>query len=76
MQFCPVGHERIRHNTLYNTLKADEASFQTLELIGDAAAPGLIAGAVYAGHMAARHFEKDPEEVAQQFFRREMVSLQ
>jgi dimethylamine/trimethylamine dehydrogenase len=68
--------ERTRHTDLFDTLKGSKASFQTLELIGDAASPGLIADAVYAGHMAARNFEEDPEKVAQQIFRREMVSLQ
>jgi len=68
--------ERTRHNDLYDTLKVGPSSFETLELIGDAASPGLIADAVYAGHMAARNFEEDPDKVAQQFFRREIVSLQ
>ncbi len=68
--------ERIRHSALYDTLKAGKTAFNTLELIGDAAAPGLIADAVYAGHMAARNFEEDPQKVAQQLFKREVVSLQ
>ncbi len=68
--------ERTRHTGLFDALKGSKTSFQTLELIGDAASPGLIADAIYAGHMAARNFEEDPEKVAQQIFRREMVSLQ
>ena len=68
--------ERTRHTDLFDALKVSKTSFQTLELIGDAASPGLIADAVYAGHMAARNFEEDPEKVAQQMFRREIVSLQ
>ncbi len=68
--------ERARHSNLYDTLKTSDTKFQTLELIGDAAAPGLIADAVYAGHMAARNFEEDPDKVAEQLFRREIVSLQ
>jgi dimethylamine/trimethylamine dehydrogenase len=71
--------ERIRQTALYDELKArneaGDVNLATLELIGDAASPGLIADAVYAGHMAARNFEKDPAEADQEFFRREMVSL-
>ena len=50
--------------------------YDTLELIGNAASLGLIADTVYAGHMAVRNFEEDPDKVAQQFFKREIVSLQ
>ena len=65
--------ERTRNTDLYDALK--DQPLQTLELIGDAASPGLIADAVYAGHMAARNFEKDPQEIDQQIFKREMISL-
>ncbi len=69
--------ERTRHNHLFEELRSMERSgLETLELIGDAATPGLIADAVYGGHMAARNFEADPDEVARQFFRREIVSLE
>ena len=47
----------------------------TLELIGDAAAPGLIADAVYSGHKAARDFERDKAEVDASIFRREIIAL-
>ena len=68
--------ERVRETALYDALLAmPDNGLTTLELIGDAANPGLIADAVYGGHMAARNFERDPDEVAQQFFRREMTSL-
>ena len=66
--------ERQRETTLFDAL-AQTGSFRKLELIGDALMPGLIADAVYSGHMAARNFEADPDEVAGQFFRREIVSL-
>ncbi|MFT4959287.1 MAG: dimethylamine/trimethylamine dehydrogenase [Paracoccaceae bacterium] len=69
--------ERIRETALFDALRAlPDNGLTTLELIGDAANPGLIADAVYAGHMAARNFERDPQEVAQQFYRRELVSLE
>jgi dimethylamine/trimethylamine dehydrogenase len=68
--------ERTRNTSLYDALKTKATKLQTIELIGDASAPGLIADAVYAGHMAARNFEEDPEKVAQQFFRREIIPLQ
>jgi dimethylamine/trimethylamine dehydrogenase len=68
--------ERKRHSALYEELRqAEHRGLETLELIGDAAMPGLIADAVYGGHMAARNFEADPVEVAGQFFRREIVAL-
>ncbi|VAV87672.1 Histamine dehydrogenase [hydrothermal vent metagenome] len=65
--------ERRRDTVLYEALK--DRGLSTLELIGDATAPGLIADAVYSGHMAARNFEKDPAEVEQQLFRREIIDL-
>jgi dimethylamine/trimethylamine dehydrogenase len=69
--------ERVRHCDLFEELRNNTASgLQTLELIGDAAMPGLIADAVYAGHMAARNFEADPGEAEQQLFRREIVALE
>ena len=67
-----------RHTALFDELQqagADGFKPTTLELIGDAAAPGLIADAVYSGHMAARNFEKDPAEVAAALFRRELTAL-
>ncbi|MCP5001542.1 MAG: FAD-dependent oxidoreductase [Hyphomicrobiales bacterium] len=68
--------ERIRQSDLFEELQGNARSgIETLELIGDAAMPGLIADAVYSGHMAARNFEVDPEDVAKQLFRREIVSL-
>ncbi|MGI9419189.1 MAG: NAD(P)-binding protein, partial [Geminicoccaceae bacterium] len=74
--------ERIRETTLFDELRhlqetAGEAlPLNTLELIGDAATPGLIADAVYAGHMAARHFEADPAEIERALFRREIPTLE
>ena len=68
---------RQRNTALYDALKADPAgTFTTLELIGDAAAPGLIADAVFSGHMAARNFERDPAAADAGWFRREQISLQ
>ncbi|MCP4392617.1 MAG: NADH:flavin oxidoreductase, partial [Gammaproteobacteria bacterium] len=49
---------------------------QTLEIIGDALAPGLIADAVFSGHLAARNFEANPQEITAAIYRREMPSLQ
>ena len=72
--------ERLRQSKLFEELEkiksAGTSPLETLELIGDAASPGLIADAVYAGHMAARNFEKDPEEIAAQLFTREITSLE
>jgi dimethylamine/trimethylamine dehydrogenase len=54
--------ERRRETALYDELCAmrdrGDIALETLELIGDAAQPGLIADATYAGHMAARLFQE------------------
>lgn len=70
--------ERARHTDLFDQLRdqgTDQFKPATLELIGDAAMPGLIADAVYSGHMAARDFERDPAEIAAAVFRRELTAL-
>ncbi len=69
--------QRARETTLYNELCGlAESPLTKLELIGDAANPGLIADAVYSGHMAARNFERDARDIDREFFRREIVSLE
>ncbi|MGB7243352.1 MAG: FAD-dependent oxidoreductase [Sulfitobacter sp.] len=74
---CVVVTERHRSTDLYDLLCNDSPTgITTLELIGDAAAPGLIADAVYGGHMAARNFEADPDLIAQLDFARELIDLQ
>ena len=64
---------------LYDELAAmrisGDIALDTLELIGDAAQPGLIADAVYSGHAAARAFEGDPSATNAAYFRREMIAL-
>ncbi len=65
--------QRVRETALYDALKGK--GLTTLELIGDAANPGFIADAVYAGHMAARNFERHPAEVDAEWFRREITAL-
>lgn len=70
--------ERVRNTELFDTLLArneNRNAFRHLELIGDAAAPGLIVDATYSGHMAARNFEADPAEIEADLFRREIPSL-
>ena len=48
---------------------------QSVQTIGDAHAPGLIADAVFAGHLAARNFQRDPQLVEAELFEREMPAL-
>ncbi|MDG2232106.1 MAG: FAD-dependent oxidoreductase [Paracoccaceae bacterium] len=71
--------ERHRQSRLYDDLRRHQAahpdSLRNLSLIGDAAAPGLIADAVYSGHLAARDFEKDAKLIEEDLFRREIISL-
>jgi len=73
--------ERDSENTVATALASlrDDAPgkiIETLEIIGDALAPGLIADAVFSGHLAARNFEADPQDIAAAIYRREMPSLQ
>ncbi|RMF38075.1 MAG: FAD-dependent oxidoreductase [Alphaproteobacteria bacterium] len=63
--------ERLRDVTLHEELQTMAGRFRTLTLIGDAAAPGLIADAVWDGHRAAREF--DAGDGGGSFFRRELV---
>ncbi|WP_372572195.1 FAD-dependent oxidoreductase [Ruegeria jejuensis] len=65
--------ERHRNTTLFEALQG--TGLETLELFGDAAAPGLIADAVFAGHRAARDFERPKSEAEQDWFRREITDL-
>lgn len=66
--------ERQTDNTLYNQL-VDSKKFNTVELIGDALAPGLIADAVWSGHYAARNFERPAADVSAEWYRREMITI-
>jgi dimethylamine/trimethylamine dehydrogenase len=45
---------RIANDSLWHALQPFAERFKTLQRIGDCAAPGLIAHAIYAGHQAAR----------------------
>jgi len=68
--------ERHRNNALFESLRGqneEQNLISHLQLIGDAASPGLIADAVYSGHKAARDFELEPAAVQEFFFRREMT---
>jgi len=66
--------ERIRHTDLYDSLSASN-TLKHLELIGDASVPGLIADAVWHGHLAARNFERSKEDIEREWFRREITAL-
>ncbi|MEP2028075.1 MAG: FAD-dependent oxidoreductase [Paracoccaceae bacterium] len=66
--------ERLREIALFEQLQGK--GLKTLELIGDAAGPALIADAVYAGHMAARNFERSSGDIEKDWFRREIVALE
>jgi dimethylamine/trimethylamine dehydrogenase len=50
-------------------------TLRSVQTIGDALAPGLIADAVFAGHLAARDFQRDPAEIEQDLFMRELPAL-
>lgn len=59
---------RIPDRTLYDQIRSTDHGLESLTLIGDAEAPGLIAHAVYSGHRAARGLGA-PDDAA--FARRE-----
>ena len=65
--------ERRRETALHDALR--NARLDHLELIGDAAGPGLIADAVYSGHMAARNFERASDLTERDWYRRELIDL-
>ncbi|MCE7859684.1 MAG: NADH:flavin oxidoreductase [Chloroflexi bacterium CFX2] len=52
--------ERFPNDSLYHELKPalEDGRFKSLRLIGDAEAPGIIAQAVFSGHLAARGFDE------------------
>ncbi len=64
--------ERLPVDALYEPLQQAGVS---VELIGDAHAPGLIADAVYSGHLAARGFLADPKAAEAAHFMRELPAL-
>ena len=63
-------------DALHETLEMrSDGNAPSVELIGDALAPGFIADAVFSGHLVARNFQRDPQEIEQELFQREMPSL-
>ncbi len=72
--------ERIPNTTLYDQLVEQENNIEQgeakhIQLIGDAESPGLIADAVFLGHLAAQSFEEPEQEIQKAMFMREMPSL-
>ena len=54
----------------------DAAGVRTVQLVGDAYAPGSVAAAVYAGHRAARELDAQPTEPDAVPFRREIIAIE
>ncbi len=74
-----VVASRTSNDDLYHALRAREnqwadAGIKTVTLIGDAAAPGPIAWATYAGHRYARELD-EPDRGDALSFRREVTAL-
>ena len=70
--------ERISNTSLYESLihnNSKTITKQNIKIIGDAEAPGLIADAVYLGHLAAQNFEAEEKDIQRGTFMREMPSL-
>ena len=53
--------DRTPNDSLYQSLKPalEAGRLDSLKVIGDAEAPGIIAQAVFAGHLAAREFDEE-----------------
>ncbi len=71
--------ERLPRDNLGQDLRyhvnESEIPVKSIEVIGDGLAPGLIADAVFSGHLAARNFQRGPKLIEQELFAREMPSL-
>ncbi len=66
--------ERIPNDALFQALFAQPIEgVQSLRAIGDCHAPGIIAAAVYSGHLAARELQEPSQAIG---FRRERSALQ
>ncbi len=65
--------QRLSDRSLALELK-DRSSIY-VETIGDALAPGLIADAIFSGHLAARNFEATADQIEAAYFKREMPSF-
>ncbi len=71
---------RIPHDTLYQDLRArqgewEAAGIRSVKLIGDAAAPGPIAWATYAGRRFAEELDQPDDRGDTPAFRREVATL-
>ena len=55
--------------------RLDSAGIKLVKAIGDCYSPALIADAVYSGHLAARSFDRKPQDVERDLYRREMPSI-
>jgi dimethylamine/trimethylamine dehydrogenase len=72
---------RIPHDTLYHDLRARQAEWEasgitSVKLIGDAAAPGPIAWATYAGRRFAEKLDEPDDRGDTPAFRREVAALE
>jgi dimethylamine/trimethylamine dehydrogenase len=63
---------RIAADALYQALST--LQLKTLTCVGDSEAPGTVAAAVYAGHLAARRFQNEEAE-DRLLFRRELTAI-
>jgi dimethylamine/trimethylamine dehydrogenase len=68
-------------DALFNALQAQQDDWQakgvkSIQLLGDAYAPGSVAAAVYAGHRAARELDAAELPLDTVPFRREMIALE
>ncbi len=70
-----VSDDALHHDLMRRKADWQDAGIATVQLIGDAAAPGPIAWATYAGHRYARELDA-PDRGDALAFRREVTGLQ
>jgi dimethylamine/trimethylamine dehydrogenase len=58
-----LPHDALHADLLTRANEWEAAGVRSVECIGDALAPGLIAHAVYAGHRYAREFDEPRRDV-------------
>jgi len=67
--------ERVSNDELFHELRSRPAVNHHIERIGDALAPGLIADAVFSGHLAARDYQATQHEIEDAWYKRELPAL-
>jgi dimethylamine/trimethylamine dehydrogenase len=68
-------HDALFHALTERQADWESAGIRSVQLLGDAHAPGTVAAAVYAGHRAARDLDAPELPLDAVPFRREMIAI-